>query len=71
MNEFVRRNVKYYRLPQQPAHVKRLGLIIIAVPVVPMTMVAPVPVPVPVRIRYTRSSLRSCKCFKGLTPSTP
>ena len=22
-------------------------------------------------IRYTRSSLRSCKCFKGLTPSTP
>jgi hypothetical protein len=50
VNEFVRRNIKYYRLPQQPAHAKRLGLIIIiAVPVVPMTMVAPVPVPVPVR----------------------
>jgi hypothetical protein len=47
VNEFVRRNVKYYRLPQQPAHAKRFGLIIIiAVPVVPMTMVAPVPVPV-------------------------
>jgi hypothetical protein len=47
VNEFVRRNVKYYRLPQQPAHAKRLGLIIIiAVPVVPMTMVVPVPVPV-------------------------